>query len=83
MALLDSGRAISVGESLMAQIFADMNKPKRVSVSHLGLESTATFADFETLPLPDQALQLVQTSNPLSVASTWGDKREVQIRAKE
>ena len=82
LALVDSGRTISVGSSLITQILAEQKKPNRVSVSHVEMEATSTFPDFETLPLPGQAFQLVQNGNPLSVASTWGDKRDVQIRAK-
>ena len=83
LALVDSGRAISVGNSAIVQILAEQNKSSRISVSHVELEGTSTYAEFETLPLPDQVLQLVETTSPLSVASTWGDKKELQIRASE
>lgn len=81
MAIFDAGRAIVVGSSDILQILAEMKKPARVSVSYVEMERTSTFGDFKTLPLPEQALEHVQKSAPISIASTWGDKREVSINS--
>lgn len=74
MALVDSGRAIVVGSSDLNQILSELKTAPRVSVSHVELDRTATYGDFETLPLPDQAVEMVEKTAPLSVASTWGKK---------
>lgn len=81
MALLDAGRAIFVGNSAHAQIMSELKKPARISVSLVEMERTSTFGDFATLPLPEQALEQVQRGTPLSVASTWGKKRELSINS--
>ena len=75
MALLDSGRAIAVGSSDLTQILSELKTAPRVSVTHIGMEETSTYGDFETLPLPEQALEMVEKTRPLSVAETWGGKK--------
>lgn len=75
MALLDSGRAIAVGNSGFSQILSELDKPSRISVSHVEMERTATYGEFETLPLPEQVVEMIEKSSPVSVATTWGEKR--------
>lgn len=75
MAIRDAGRAIYVGSSDLTQILSEMKTAARYSISLVDMERTATFGDFQSLPLPDQALEMVEKTAPLSVASTWGDKK--------
>ena len=77
MALRDAGRAIIVGSSDLTQILSELKTAPRFSTSLVDLERTETFGDFQTLPLPDQALEMIQKTAPLSAASTWGDKKRV------
>jgi len=81
MAIFDAGRAIVVGSSDLLQILSKTKKPARVSVSYVEMERTSTFGDFMSLPLPEQALEHVQKSAPLSVASTWGKQRNLTINS--
>lgn len=84
LALLDSGRAVAVGSSDLTQILSEMKTAPRVSVTHIGMEKTSTYGDFETLPLPGQALEMINKNRPLSVADTWGGKkRELTINTVE
>ena len=84
MALLDSGRAIAVGSSDLTQILSELKTAPRISVTQIGLEKTSTFGDFETLPLPEQALEMIEKTQPLSVAETWGGKkRDIKINTAE
>ncbi len=75
MALSDAGRAIFVGSADLAALLTETKAAPRFSVSLADLEKTSTFGDFETLPLPDQAMEMIEKTAPLSVASTWGDKK--------
>lgn len=75
MALRDAGRAVIVGSSDLTQILSEMKSTPRVSVSLVDMERTDTFGAYQSLPLPDQALEMVGKTAPLSVATTWGDKQ--------
>lgn len=75
MALRDAGRAIIVGSSDLTQILSELKAAPRFSIGLVDLERTETFGDFQSLPLPDQAMEMIQKTAPLSVASTWGDKK--------
>lgn len=82
MALLDAGRSVAVGESGVTQIMT--NATPRISVTFIDLDKTATFGDFASLPLPEQVVEMIEKTRPLSVATTWGDKRrDVSINAQE
>lgn len=84
MALLDSGRAVAVGSSDLVQILLELKQTPRISVTHIALEKTSTYGDFETLPLPDQALEMIDKTQPISVAATWGGKkRDLTINTSE
>lgn len=83
MALLDAGRAIAVGSLELAQILSELNTSPRVSVTLIELDRTATFGGFESLPLPEQAVAMVESSSPLSVASTWGRDRQISITTED
>lgn len=84
MALLDSGRTVAVGSSDLVQILSELKQAPRISVAHIALEKTSTYGDFETLPLPDQALEMVDKTQPISVAVTWGGKkRDIIINTRE
>lgn len=84
IALRDAGRAVIVGNSDFAQILSEMKTAPRVSISLVDMERTETFGDFESLPLPDQVMEMVAKTAPLSAASTWGDKkRNLTIYAGE
>lgn len=84
MALLDSGRAVAIGSSDLTQILSELKTAPRISITHIGLEKTSTYGDFETLPLPEQALEMVEKTRPLSVAETWGGKkRDITINTDQ
>lgn len=74
MALLDAGRAILVGSSDLSAILSELKTAPRVSVSHVELDRTVVYGDFESLPLPEQVVEMVEKTNPLSVSHTWGKK---------
>lgn len=83
LAITDAGQAVVVGHSDIAQILSEMKSAPRISVSYVQLEQTITYADFQTLPLPGQVVELVSKSAPLSVASTWGKSRNLTINTSE
>ena len=82
MALHDAGRAITVGRNGLAELIkseiAESDGKKdaqpRYTVSFVHMDKTETFSDFDSLPLPDQAIEHVQTSRAVSVTGTWGAK---------
>ena len=88
MAIHDGGRAITVGRNGLSELIkseiAEKDGKKddqaRYTVSFVHLDKVETFGDFGSLPLPDQALEQVEKSRPVSVAGTWGKKdKEVSI----
>ena len=88
LAVHDGGRAVTVGrnglsELINGEIAASSGKPNgpaRYTVSFVQLDRIETYGDFMSLPLPDQAVEQVEKTRPVSVAGTWGkDNRQVTI----
>ena len=78
IAVGDAGQAVVVGRNELAEIAAKSRQP-RYSVSVVRLHETASFADFSALPSPEQVIQMVGSSRPTSVATTWGQQRTINI----
>ena len=87
-AIHDGGRAITVGRNGLSELLkgeiaeneGKKDNQARYTVSFVHLDKVETFGDFGSLPLPDQALEQVEKTRPVSVAGTWGKKnKEVSI----
>lgn len=72
LAIHDSGRAIVVGRDGLAGVIGANKKQPSYAVSFVQLHQTGTYQSYSTLPLPEQAVELIEKSPPLSVAGTWG-----------
>lgn len=81
MAVGDGGRSVLVGRNELAGLIStDKNRPLRYSVSLVHLDKTETYGDFDALPTPAQAAEIIGSSRPVSVAGTWGKQdKQVQI----
>jgi hypothetical protein len=87
LAVHDAGRVIRVGRNELSMLIdGELNArngkspPSRYTVSFVELDKTQVFGDFETLPLPEQAVEQVEKAQPLAVAKTWGkDDKTITI----
>ncbi len=86
LAVLDGGRAITVGRNSLAELIngevaeseGQAAGPPRYTVSMVQLDRIETYGDFTSLPLPQQAAEHVDKTRPVSVAGTWG-KQDKQV----
>lgn len=76
LALSDAGRAIRVQPTLRSQLDP---KDKGWSVDFIDLGETVSFTPLDGLPPPDQAMEMVSEGKRVSVASTWGKSRTIQL----
>jgi hypothetical protein len=81
IAMGDGGQGLFVSRNELAELAGERKQP-RFGVSLVNLTSTAVFPDFNALPTPDQALELVGSSQPLAVSTTWGKKRQVNAQSR-
>ena len=72
LATYDNGRAIFVGPDELGALVAQGKKPARFGVTFYSMDRTDTFPQFETLPTPAQAYELVNKGQPISSSGTWG-----------
>ncbi|MHA6721833.1 hypothetical protein [Sphingomonas sp. RS2018] len=84
LALSDAGRGISVYPSIASQVGAEINKKPRVTTWSVDLATPGRDLIFplqDKLPSPTRALELLR-GQPISSATTWGEKRTVTIPTK-
>ena len=87
LAVHDGGRAIFAGRNELSELVLNERAesegkpagPSRYNVTFVQLEKTETYADFDSLPLPSQAVDEVEKGQPVSTASTWGKNRDVSL----
>ncbi len=80
IALADAGRAIFVGADELGALVGQGKAPMRYGVSYTDLDRAFTFAQFDSLPTFQQAVELVQTGKPISSSGTWGkNSRQISI----
>lgn len=72
LATYDNGRAIFVGPDELGALVAEEKKPPRYGVTFYAMDRIDTFPQFETLPTPEQAYELVNKGQPISSSGTWG-----------
>ena len=88
LAMGDGGTAIYAGRNDLLALVEEANSkedaktPAKYTVTYSQLDRTGTYGDFEGLPLPEQALEEVQSGSPSSVATTWGKKRDISIGSR-
>lgn len=88
LAVHDAGRAITAGRNELSELVGGELDAKsgrdaalsRYTVTFIELDKTQIFGDFETLPLPEQAVEEVEKTQPIAVAKTWGkDDKNITI----
>lgn len=84
LATYDNGRAIFVGPDELGALVAEGNKPPRYGVTFYNMDRVDTFPQFEKLPTPEQAYELVNKGQPISSSGTWGKASgQVSIRTDQ
>lgn len=82
LALGDNGTAITVDKNSLAALMGDKKgKPAGYSVRYILMAKTISYPELDSLPTAERLTDYVDNSAPLSVATTWGDKKEVSISA--
>jgi hypothetical protein len=85
LAMGDGGTAIYAGRNDLLALVEEANSKEgtktsaKYTVTYSEFDRTGTYGDFEGLPLPEQALEEVQSGSPASVATTWGKNRDISI----
>lgn len=87
LAVGDGGRAIVAGPNEIGAIIGGEIAEKdgkaapdvTYTVTFVELDKTKTFADFDSLPTTEQVVDVVEKGRPVSTATTWGKKRDIQI----
>jgi hypothetical protein len=80
IAMQDSGRAVSVGRNELGALVARSNTP-RYSVELILLSETLGYGDFRSPPPPQQAMRLLDQTNPLYRTSTTGEGSEITLNS--
>jgi hypothetical protein len=82
IALGDSGRAVSVWQNGLAALLAEKDKPApppRWTVSVILPGKTANFADYTAMVSPAQAMEVANTTNPVTSVSTFGKGSNITL----
>ncbi|MFZ5794617.1 MAG: hypothetical protein ACRCS5_11940 [Sphingomonas sp.] len=78
IAYQDAGRGLMV-EPDAVSILIDKKAKPAWSLTEYEVAAAASYIQRDRLPAPDQALKIIKTERTASKATTWGDKRNIQI----
>lgn len=78
IAYQDAGRGLMVEPATLSALL-DTKAKESWSVTEYEVGAAGSYIPRDCLPPPDQALKIVRTEHFASKATTWGEKRDIQI----